>query len=136
MKEHNGQYFFNAKVLDRQPSFYLSISQSRDEKGNTIEDTLEKADRLAYVSFDTLQVLTKAEWKQIESHLDKLNFWADPIKDPNGSGGTDGANWIIEGRKDNKYHFIERRNNNRELEPFGKYLIKLSGLQIKDNEIY
>lgn len=136
MKQYNGEYFFNAKTLDKQPSFYLTINTSRDETGQEINDTTGKADRLAFIIFDSIKILTKSEWKQIEKYLDEFNFWEGPAPDPNDQHSTDGANWIIEARKGNRYHFIDRRNDNGELNNFGKYLIKLSGLKIKNNEIY
>jgi hypothetical protein len=137
MKEFNGSYFLNAKTLDRQPAFYPEIEgKGKDENGNWILDTIQKADRFALIDFDTIKILTTGQWKEIQSLLTKLNFWNGPVADPNDQHSTDGANWIIEGRKDKKYHFIDRRNENGELIPFGKYLIKLSGVNIKDDDIY
>jgi len=137
MKEYKGNYFLNAKTLDKQPSFYPYIEdKGKDGAGKEISDTIKKGDRFAIITFNTITLLTSEQWKEIENYLTKLNFWNSPIADPNDQGSTDGANWIIEGRKDRKYHFIERRNENGELIPFGKYLIKLSGLIIKADAIY
>lgn len=137
MKEVKGNYFLNAKTLDRQPAFYPEIeSNGKDKNGNWILDTTQKADRFALIDFDTVKVLTSGQWKEIENYLTKLAFWNGTVADPNDQQSIDGANWIIEGRKDKKYHFIVRRNENGELIPFGKYLIKLSGVNIKDDTIY
>ena len=138
MKELNGNYFLNAKTLDRQPAFYPEIlGMGKDEKtGKEILDTTQKADRFALIDFDTVKVLTSGQWKEIENYISKLSFWNSPIADPADEGTTDGSNWIIEGRENGKYHFIDRRNARGDLRNFGKYLIKMSGAKIKDDDIY
>ena len=136
IKGNKGNYFLNAKTLDRQPAFNPTIEGKYTNTNEIIFDTIQKADRYALITFDTIKVLTSRQWKAIENYLTKLNFWNGPIDDPNSQGGTDGANWIIEGRKDKEYHFVDRRNDNGELIPLGKYLIKLSGINIEDDSIY
>ena len=51
-------------------------------------------------------------------------------------GGRFSNPMIIEGRENGKYHFINIRNARGDLMDFGKYLIKLSELKIKDDSIY
>lgn len=137
MKEFNGTYFLNAKTLDRQPAFYPEIEgKGKDENGKWILDTTRKADRFALIDFDTIKVLTSGRWNDIEKYISKLDFWNSPVADPADEGTTDGSNWIVEGRKNGKYHFINRRNARGDLMEFGKYLIKLSGLKIKDYSVY
>ena len=136
-KEFEGGYFLNAKSLDRQPSFYFNIiDNGKDGTGREILDTIENADRLAFINFDPTIALRSGQRQIIESYLFKLNFWNSPIADSNDENTTDCSNWIIEGRKYNTYHFIERRNARGQLWQFGKYLIGLSGLKIKDSDIY
>ena len=51
--------------------------------------------------------------------------------------GMDGAQWVMEGLQNGKYHFIDRCSPGRS--EFGeacKYLISISGLDIKEKEIY
>lgn len=58
------------------------------------------------------------------------------MNDPNGAPDTDGSAWVIEGRQNNKYHFIERYNAAGTLMDFGKYLIKTSGISIPADAVY
>jgi hypothetical protein len=138
MKEINGNYFLNAKTLDRQPSFNLGIiDRGKDEKtGKDILDTVEKADRFALIDFEAVKVLTSGQWKKIKNFVSKISFWNSPIADPADEGTFDGSNWIIEGRENGKYHFIDRRNARGNLRDFGEYLIKISDAKIKDDDIY
>ena len=137
MKELDGNYFLNAKTLDRQPSFYQEIeSWGKDEYGKWILDTTQKADRFALIEFATVIVLSNGQWDEIDNYISKLNFWKSPIPDPADEGATDGSNWILEGRRNTRYHFIDRRNARGNLMDFGKYLIKVSNVKIKDDEIY
>ena len=138
MKENKGDYFLNTKVLDVQPAFYPTNKSDGKPPNKQLEvlDTAQKDSRFAVITFDKINKLTTGQWNEIEKFLSQLHFWKGPNEDPNDKGSTDGANWIIEGRKNQKYHFIVRRNDHGELNSFGKYLIKLSGVKIKDDTIY
>jgi hypothetical protein len=138
MKELNGNYFLNAKTLDRQPAFYPEIlGMGKDEKtGKEILDTTQKADRFALIDFDRIKVLTSGQWKEIENYISKLDFWNSPVADPADDNSTDGSNWILEGRRNGKYHFINRRNARGDLRDFAKELNRWSGLNIKDDSFY
>ena len=138
MKELNGNYFLNAKTLDRQPAFYPEIlGMGKDEKtGKEILDTTQKADRFALIDFDRIKVLTNGQWKEIENYISKLDFWNSPVADPADDNSTDGSNWILEGRRNGKYHFINRRNARGDLRDFAKELNRWSGLNIKDDSFY
>ena len=138
MKKFNGDYYLNAKALDREPAFFPLIEGKGIDPatGKEILDTIQKANRLAFISFDTTIVLKTYQWKKIEDYLLSLDFWNSPVADPADDNSTDGSNWIIEGRKDNQYHFIDRRNAKGNLLSFGKYLIRKSGIDIKEHAIY
>jgi hypothetical protein len=138
VKEFNGGYFLSAKTLDRQPSFHLNIlHRGRNvDTGEEIVDTIGKPDRFAIIDFDTTKVLTVREWLKIDQFLSKVDFWNSLLEDPDEVSATDGSNWVIEGRKNRKYHFIERRNAQGDLMDFGKYLIKLSGGKLLKEKIY
>ncbi len=137
-KEFTGNHFLNAKTLDRQPAFYPYIEgKGRDEKtGKEIFDTIQKADRFAIIDFDTIKVVTSGQWNEIEKYISNLEFWDRPVADPGNDSSHDGSNWILEGRSNDKYHFITRRNARGNLMDLVKYLIKLSDIPIKDDTIY
>jgi len=137
MKKFNGTYFLNAKTLDRQPVFYPQIEgKGKDKNGKWILDTTQRADRFALIDFDTIKVLTSGRWNDIENYISKLDFWNSPVADPDDDQSTDGSNWILEGRKNGKYHFINRRNARGKLRDLAKELNKWSGLNIKEDSFY
>lgn len=136
MKEYKGEYFLSTKTLDRQPAFYPIVEGHYTATKQLILDTIQKADSLALINFDTVKALSGTQWKEIENYISTFDFWNSPIADPYDEGSTDGSNWIVEGRKNGKYHFIDRRNADGNLMPFGKYLIKISGLKVKEDAIY
>lgn len=137
IKEFDGDYFINTKTLDRQPAFYPQIERRHINAKQSILDTFQKADRLAFITFDTIIVLKRGQWKEIEGYLSKLEFWNKSIAAPNGAARpSDGAEWILEGRTNGDYHFRTWFDADGELRALGKYLIKLSGLIIKDKDFY
>src|SRR5579862_8626489 len=48
--------------------------------------------------------LLKEQLDQFESLVRASDFWTLPIHDPQAKRGFDGAQWILEGVKDQKYH--------------------------------
>jgi hypothetical protein len=137
MKESNGEYFLNAKTLDRLPLFFSEVkATSKDENGKWILDTIQKADRYAKIDFSIIKRLSSRQWRGIEDHISEIDFWNTPILDSVKDDSTDGSSWALEGLKNGKYHFITRRNAR---EKFGDYLsnlIEWSGLKINDDSIY
>ena len=136
IKKFNGDYFVNAKTLDKQPAFYPEIIGNYKNPTKPV-DTIQRADRFAVITFDTIVNLNRAQEKQIKKILVKLDFWNSLIADTSGAAGaTDGAEWILEGRENGTYHFITRAGADGALRELGKYLIMLSGLSIPDREFY
>jgi hypothetical protein len=71
--------------------------------------------------------------------LSKADFWSAPTElPPDGSVGTDGAQWIIEGTKTGQYHVVDRWSP--ENGPYRKaalfLAINLGGLNPRYNEVY
>ena len=97
-------------------------------------DTLQKADRKASITFHQTIKITKSEWFKFEKLLSKCNFWNLQNLDPYPKS-HDGAEWIIEGYKEHKYHFVVRQTN-FEIREAGLYLISLSNLNIPKDRIY
>jgi len=78
--------------------------------------------------------LSMAEWKDISEKVDLINFWNLPSTEKNNSG-LDGAQWILEGRKQGKYHVVDRWEG-IEITGICMALLKLTDLGIEKNEIY
>lgn len=85
---------------------------------------------------ETGRVLTEKQWCEFMNLLEKANYWKLPTQDKN-SGGFDGAEWILEGVRDNRYHIVERWSpDGGEYREACIYLLKLSGIgtdRLKDD---
>jgi len=74
------------------------------------------------------------EWKDIVSNINSIDFWNLPsIKSE--ISGTDGAQWILEGKELGRYHVIDRWSGG-EIKKLCKQLINLTDLKIKESDIY
>jgi len=73
-----------------------------------------------------------AEWIKIEEKINSIDFWNRPPT-INDFFGTDGSQWILEGKKSDKYHFLDRWNG-MEVSEICMDLLKLTDLKIE--EIY
>ena len=83
------------------------------------------------------KTIDKETWDKFKSKLNDINFWNLPTKE-NEIMGTDGSQWILEGKKDSKYHTVDRWSPSEK----GKYyqccdfLIGLTDLKIKADDKY
>jgi hypothetical protein len=125
------QVLLTAKIMDKHPRLrditYVSIPELRGSQKDEMQvDSVVKADRrIAILSTSTKQ-LTKKEWKEFEQLLDSCSFWT--TKPFERTQGIDGARWIIEGHKKNKYWFVDRWSPKDNFRKAGEYLIIKSGL--------
>jgi hypothetical protein len=91
---------------------------------------------LQEIKVNTEEKLTAYEWNNFKEKIDRLNFWNVPANDPNPES-HDGAQWILEARVKNNYHFAERNmpedNNYRAC---CKYLLSLTKLKIPEKDQY
>ena len=80
---------------------------------------------------DTSDILSNNEALKLLEKVDDCKFWKLPTREDN--LGLDGAQWIIEGIKNQKYHIVDlwspRSGCIKEL---GLYFIKLSGMELKE----
>lgn len=73
--------------------------------------------------------LTENEWCAFLRLVDKANYWNLPTK--NEVLGNDGAEWILEGVKENRYHVVDRWTPEKgEYRQVCIYLLRLSGLDV------
>ncbi len=77
--------------------------------------------------------LTTDEWYKFIKLLRQASYWQLSTESKN--GGKDGAQWILEGKKDKQYHLVDRWTPRRgSYSEACLYLLKLSGQ--KRQEIY
>jgi hypothetical protein len=68
------------------------------------------------------------------SALNELKFWSLPTKETQ-SGGLDGAQWILEGTKDARYHIIDRWSP--DAGPFRELMLSLMRLgRVEVTDVY
>jgi hypothetical protein len=82
------------------------------------------------------QSLSKEQVGQVISLIDKSNFW-NLTTEGEGPQGTDGAEWVLEGVRNGKYHIVTRWDASRS--DYGKALLellRLSKYNPPENEIY
>lgn len=54
--------------------------------------------------------LAPAVWTRLRFELDALGFWTMPSADPNVGTMRDGAEWVLEGSRDGRYHAVTRQS--------------------------
>jgi len=80
------------------------------------------------------KVLTIKEWTDFVSSINSINFWNLPTTQ-SGIVGTDGAQWILEGKELGKYHVVDRWSGGK-IENVCLKLLELTDLKIKQDDIY
>jgi len=83
---------------------------------------------------DKSKILTLKEWTGIVDKINAIDFWNLPSTE-NEFFGTDGAQWILEGKELGKYHVVDRWSGG-EIGKICLELINLTDLKIKEGDIY
>ena len=87
---------------------------------------------------DTVLLLSNAERGELTGLLSASRFWREPTTPPPyGRAGTDGAQWIIEGLAQRRYHVVDRWSPSRDgpdarLRQLAEWLLTKSGLAPAD----
>jgi len=74
--------------------------------------------------------ISKEDVNRLIKLLERENFWKLSTK--GGLKGFDGAQWIIEGLQDGKYHLVDRWSPNEGVKDIGLFFLELSGLKVQD----
>jgi hypothetical protein len=80
------------------------------------------------------KALTVAQWNTINTKINAIGFWDLPTTE-NTILGTDGAQWILEGKRLGKYHVVDRWSGG-EISSVCMDLLKMTDLDIKKDDIY
>ena len=122
VERHGEEYELVAKRLSGQGGF--EVGRLKDEKKRRLKPE---------------------EWSRLLALINKARFWNMPYAEkkiePNEKGELticlDGSEWVLEGVKDGKFHAVTRYcPDEKPFEEIGQYLAKLSGLKIKQRELY
>lgn len=72
--------------------------------------------------------LLRDQWQTVIAKLERVRLWRMPTESGEPSG-ADGAQWIVEGRRDGRYHIVDRWTGSDDgLESIGKLFLDLAGL--------
>jgi tetratricopeptide (TPR) repeat protein len=80
------------------------------------------------------KTLTIKEWKDFVDSINSIDFWNLPTT-KSGILGTDGAQWILEGKELGKYHVVDRWSGGT-IEKVCLKLLEFTDLKIKQDDIY
>lgn len=80
------------------------------------------------------KAVTIKDWKDFIASINSIDFWNLPTT-KSGFLGTDGAQWILEGKKLGQYHVVDRWSGGA-IETVCLKLLKLTDLKIKKDDIY
>jgi hypothetical protein len=79
--------------------------------------------------------LSPEEWRLLQDALARANFWKAPSLER--AAGTDGAQWIFEGRTGSTYHVVDRWSpTSGPFRSLGLLFVALSRLSIPVEEVY
>lgn len=80
------------------------------------------------------KVLTTKVWNDFVASVNSINYWNIPTMQ-SGILGTDGAQWILEGKELGKYHVVDRWSGGT-IKSVCLKLLELTDIKIKKDEIY
>jgi hypothetical protein len=121
------------------PSFYSSISVRIVKSGESatlhaVQLDLSRGERPGKISVKRTRKLTKDEWTLLEVHLLRSRYWDMKTLAGKGTGVSfdlDGDSLVCEGIDGGRYHVVDRSDPNPEYEKLCKFILDLSGLDIK-----
>jgi len=79
-----------------------------------------------HVSRRVTRALSRDEWQTVITGLEGVQFW-QMATNRDGIGGFDGAQWIVEARRDRRYHIVDRWGG-AGLESVGRLFLNLANL--------
>lgn len=123
-------------------SFHIPVVIRIDKKQNSFSLTCkELIDKEGYSPNEFKLNITKKismpQWINFEYLIKKMNFEHIQTDISNNGDCTDGAAWILESKSADNYHCVYRHcTMEKGFEKACLYLLKLSGLKIKKEDIY
>lgn len=87
-----------------------------------------------FIIINQSKELSLTEWNDFSNKIDIIDFWNRSSRG-NGISGADGSIWILEGKDSEKYQVIDSWNG-MGIRETCMILLKLTGLKIKEEEIY
>ena len=108
--------------------FILTLKKTEGSGGYEAGDVIK----------DTSFFISRDEWDVVINKVSKINFWE--LKSLLDDGGKDGSEWILEGRRNNQYHFVSRWSPSTtryfDFKDCCDYLLHLSNVKLTNKEMY
>ena len=81
--------------------------------------------------------ISEHDWIEFQSNLSKSKFWQEETNDSDNMG-LDGSHWILEGKKDDEYHVVDRWTPKADSKYYQtcNYLIQLTNYRVRSREKY
>jgi hypothetical protein len=79
--------------------------------------------------------LPLSDWERLQHAISTVNFWS-LNRGPELPGGLDGAQWTIEGRRDNDYHAVHRWSPRGAIYDLGRLFFALVGPPLAAFDLY
>jgi hypothetical protein len=81
--------------------------------------------------------LSTEAWSDLRNSVVSLKFWAMPTRLADDSSGADGAQWILEGRRGDEYHVVDRWSPQKgRYRKVGLQFLRLAGIVVPTSEVY
>jgi hypothetical protein len=135
-KDFLGYRFLWLRTFHHPISVRLQIRRDGSGQLTSIELTGEGGFQPGVILTTKTVELSKEQTDQFDSLVQASDFWKIPAHDPD-EGGDDGAQWILEGVKDQKYQVVDRWSpRDGTYRQACLYLLKLSQIKVDPKEIY
>lgn len=120
--EHGSQgYTLRAVVLE--PDVVVHVGSHAEAKPGAI-------------SQDLVRDLRQSEWADVTESITKLGFWKLPQEDT-ANDGLDGAQWILEGFEEGRYHIVHRWSPESGTFREGCLVfLKIAGIDVPSDRLY
>jgi hypothetical protein len=80
------------------------------------------------VSRRVRRALSRDQWQAVMTKLEEIQLWQMPTQSDVPLLGTDGAQWIVEARRDGRYHVVDRWIGADGLKSIGMLFLDLADL--------
>jgi hypothetical protein len=135
-KEFQGYRFLWLRTFHHPIAMKMRIRPDGSGQLSSIEMTGSGGYEPGKVLTTQIVGLSNEQVSQFETLVRASDFWALPTRDPEREG-DDGAQWILEGVKDQKYHVVDRWTpQDGKFREACLYLLNLSQIKLDPKHIY
>ncbi len=120
------------------------VSLRIEKNDNTIKLYIKQTDGTGgseprNIKLNTVKTLTPEQWEIFKTKIENIHFWNMPVEEAK-EIDTDNSEWILEGRKNDRYHFVTRTSphdyNMKFFRNCCEYLLSLSEINTQIKNIH